>query len=380
MSDPDREPPAPQSSRRGFLLGRAAADAAVRATGLDRPPDSAAPSPPSTCLLEVSRRAMACEFHVFFNAGQYENATEAGLEALDLLEPLEKQLSFFRATSEISRINRLAAAEPVEVEPGLFALLETSLRISHQTDGAFDITAAPLWQVWGFSRRAGRLPSEDEIEEARRRVGHQLVELDPERRIVRFRKPGVELNLGSIGKGFALDRCGERLEAAGIADFLFHGGLSSLLARGERLDDRPIPLSSSPRGADSRGWSVGVAHPLRPGVRLAELRLVDRALATSGSGVQFFRHQGQRYGHILDPRTGHPAEGTLSVTVLAPTAAEADALSTALFVLGPREAADVCRRRADLSAVLITPAEHGRGVELTAIGLDDADLRRCSDW
>jgi len=361
-----------KKSRRDFLFRQRARHGRADDAGRD----SEMPAPPQeTPLLEVSRRAMATRFQVFFNAGQYPQATEAALDALDLLEPLEEQLSYFRPGGELSRINRLAAEAPVEVEPRLFGLLELAQRLSAETEGALDITSTPLWKVWGFSRRSGRVPSENELREARRLVGSHLVELDPERKTVRFREPGVELNLGSIGKGYALDRCAERLAAAEIGDFLFHGGQSSVLARGSRL--QPTPGAG---GFAAGGWNVGIAHPLRRGVRLAEIRLRDRALGTSSCGVQFFRHQGRRYGHILDPRTGWPAEGVLSATVLAPTAAAADALATAFFVLGVDQAAEFCHTHPELSAVLVTAAAQGPGVEVRPVGLAEGELKVLAEW
>ena len=358
--------------RRAFLMGRVSSDppeGSVR-------PDST-PAAESHCLVHISRRAMACEFEVCLPAGRFSedrpdhaggedptdcpahpNADETALEALDLVDTLEEQMSVFRPTSEISRINLLASQGPVEVEPRLLAILQQAVELSRETDGAYDITAGPLWEAWGFARRAAAVPTEAQIEEARRRVGSQFVELDATRRTIRFLRPGVRLNLGSIGKGYAVDRCVEHLLAHGVADFLVHGGNSSVAARGS-------PRPSSER----RGWTVGIRDPLYPDRRLGELRLDNRALGTSGSQFQSFRHQGRRYGHILDPRTGWPAQGVLSATVLASTAARADALSTALYVLGPSAALDYCRRHPEIAAVLVCPAAQGDGREIHLAGL-----------
>jgi len=363
-----------KSSRRDFLKGKAAIDAVadlaqqtVPPGGPDRWPTEA---PDESYLIRVSRRAMACEFEVFLNAGQYEGGTEAALEALDLVEALEAQMTVFRPGSEISRLNAACADGPTEVEPRLFELLEAALRLHAETQGAFDITSAPLWKVWGFAQRAGTVPSEEELAGAIQSVGSHLVELDRARHTARFRQPGVELNLGAIGKGYALDRAAEVLAAAGVNDFLLHGGQSSVLARGSRVATRP----ASPE-ADPFGWVVGVGHPVRRGKRLAELRLRDRALATSGSATQHFRYRGRRYGHVLDPRTGRPAEGVLSATVVAPSAARADALSTAFYVMGAESALEYCRSRPELAAVLVLPGAHGAGIEIRSVGLEEDDLR-----
>ena len=362
-----------KSSRREFLRGKSAARAVADLTRNVAPGGQADPwtvdATAESYLVGVSRRAMACQFKVFLNAGQYEQGTEAAIEALDLVEALEDQMSVFRPESEISRLNRLAAEGPVEVEPRLFALLELALDLHRETDGAFDVTCGPLWKVWGFARRAGRVPHDDELAEALGRVGSDLVELDGEQMPVRFRQPGLELNLGSIGKGYALDRFGDLLSGAGVNDFLLHGGQSSVLARGSRL---PADKTAS---AAPFGWSVGVGHPTRKGQRLAELRLQDRALGTSGTRTQYFRHKGRRYGHILDPRTGQPADELLSATVLAPSGAEADALSTAFYVMGAQKAWEYCRARPQLAAVLVAAGDGPGGLEVRSIGLEEDELR-----
>ncbi len=316
-------------------------------------------------LVRFSRPAMACQFEICLCAGQYPQGTEAALEALDQVERLEDQLSVFRPHSELSQINAAAAQRAVEVEPRLFALLQRAMKMSRETGGAYDITAGPLWEAWGFARRAGAVPEEDRLEEARSLVGAQLVELDAVGRTVRFLKPGVRLNLGSVGKGFAVDRCGETLLRHGVENFLVHGGNSSVLARGSST---PLAAASS---AEPAGWTVGLRDPLRPQQRLRELRLTNRALGTSGAQFQSFRHRGKRYGHILDPRTGWPAEGVLSATAIAPSATFADILSTAFYVLGPEGALAYCRQHVEIAAILVCPASRGGGVEVHSAGLED---------
>jgi FAD:protein FMN transferase len=311
-------------------------------------------------LIHVSRKAMACEFEVRFPADRHASGTELALEALDLVDSLEEQLSFFRPTSEISRINLLAAEEPVVVEPRLFDLLSLALTISRETGGAYDITATPLWEAWGFARREGEVPSDDELHEARSLVGADLVELDATQRTIHFRKPGVRLNLGSIGKGYALDACSEQLSRAGMADFLLHGGQSSVLARGLQT---------------KQPWEIGIRDPHQPGRRLGVVRLRDRALGTSGGQFQSFRHRGHRYGHILDPRTGWPAEGVISTTVVAPTAALADTLSTAFYVLGPERALDYCRTHPGVAALLICPGASGQRIEIHQAGFGKDEIQ-----
>jgi thiamine biosynthesis lipoprotein len=351
-----------RSTRREFLQGKAVLAIASEVAGDVAGPGELPQRDAKNYLLRLSRRAMACEFEVFFNAGQYERGTETALKALDLVDCLEDQLSVFRHDSEICRLNSRAANEPVAVEPRLFALLAQAVRVHADTRGAYDITAGPLSGAWGFMRRNGSVPTPAAIAAARDCVGSQYLELDGTASSVRFLKPGVEINLGSIGKGYALDRCAELLAAAGINDFLLHGGNSSVLGRGAQGS---VALD--------QGWSVGVRNPLRPNRRIGELRLKDRALATSGSGTQFFIHDARRYGHILDPRSGWPAEGVLSVSTLAPTAAEADALSTAFYVMGPEQAKAYCREHPEIAAVMLCPGKRAGSIEKHLLGLDPSD-------
>jgi thiamine biosynthesis lipoprotein len=317
-------------------------------------------------LVSVRRRAMACEFEVQLAAARNDDSMEHVFAALDLVESLESQLTVYRHESEVMDINRQAADGPVAVESRLYWLFQLARRLHSETRGALDITSGPLSETWGFSRREGRLPSEGEIAAARERVGMELVVLDDERSTIAFRRPGVSVNLNSIGKGYALDRMAELLATNCVSDYLLHGGRSSVLASGNQ-----------PGHGD--GWVVGLRHPLRPAKRLAEFTLRGESLSTSGSGTQFFIRRGRRYGHILDPRTGRPAEGLFSATVIAPTAAEADALSTAFYVMGPDAVGEYCRRHSRVAALLVAPGGREGDVRLHAFGLRDDQWQKIMD-
>lgn len=361
----------PTSSRRDFLTGRAAADATVNAieSAAEKvrqfadqlSPTVEAESAARGYVLALKRRAMACDFEVRLNATASEptneqSSTAAALAALDLIEELEAQLTVYRETSELIELNRNAADEPVVAELQLFELLTLAEQLYQETQGAFDLTAGPLSRVWGFDRRAGRMPSENEIAEARKHVGWKKVELMHDRCAVRFREAGVELNVNSIGKGYALDRASALLIDQNVDDFLLHGGRSTLLARGSRSGER--------------GWAAGLRHPMRPQERIAEFHLQDQALSTSGSGTQSFIYRGKRYGHLIDPRTGWPAEGLVTATVLAPNAALADALSTAFYVLGPDSTAAYCEQHPEIQALLVLPTTQAGEVEVRWLNFD----------
>ena len=295
-------------------------------------------------LLTVSREAMKGEFEIAFPRAEFPQGTDAALDALDEVERIEQKLSVFRFDSKIQYVNLTAHESPVPLDDELFNLLALCQKFSAATEGAVDLTCSALWKLWGFSRREARLPSKDEIETAKQSVGYRHIELDSENRTIRLTKPGVELNLGCVGKGFALDVAAEKLLQKGVDRFLFHGGLSSVLAKGD-------------------GWQIGIKHPFRPATRLFELELADRALSTSGSQFQFFRHKGRRYSHIIDPRTGWSVEGVLAVTVTAQTATIAELLSTALFVLGVEKAKTLaadekfCQQFGTFSAVFLLPTK-----------------------
>lgn len=371
MADPDASPnpddpkaAGRRSSRRAFLRGRSAVDALedlADRVGRETSPPQLPPSPAESYLVSLTRRAMACDFELYFNAGQFQGATVTALEVFDLLEELEQQMTVYRNDSEVSFLNNHAAQQPQVVEEQLFGVLQTAQQLFAETGGAFDITSGPLSKVWGFYRRHGALPEEAALAEALSRVGGQHVQLDPAHNSIFFIQRGVEINLGSIGKGYALDRCAQELEAHGITEFLWHGGSSSVLGRGAK--------------SGLAGWPVGVKDPLRPQRRVAEILLKDKALGTSGSGTQFFRHQGRRYGHILDPRTGWPAEsGVYSSTVVAPTAALADALATAFYVTGFDFAESYCRQHPEIGALLITKGK-GQESQIQIANLDEETLR-----
>lgn len=305
---------------------------------------------------------MACDFEVQFATGRDDAAMEHALAALDLVESLELQMTIYREDSEVARINREAAHKPVPVETRLFDLFRQAEKVYQDTGGAFDITSGPLSEAWGFSRREGRIPSREELASALQIVGMQHVELDSRRQTISFRRPGVSVNLHSIGKGHALDRMAELLALNLMDDYLLHGGKSSVLARG----DQP--------GNERGGWLIGLRHPLRPAERLAEFRLCDQSLSTSGSGTQFFSRGGKRYGHILDPRTGWPADKLYSATVVASTAAEADALSTAFYVMGAEEVEQYCSKRPEIAALLVAPAEREGDITLLTYGFTDDQI------
>ena len=322
-------------------------------------PPAAAPA--DGYWLHVSRIAMACRFEVTLPRGEKAGVSVAH-SALEVADRIEQQLTVFRETSEVSYINRSAAYSPVPVEASLWELLSLCRELHCATGGSFDITSAPMSRCWGFLRRQGRIPDPNEIQDTLAVVGSDRLCLDSEARTLGFERPGVELNFGSIGKGYALDRMAAAMRGR-IKSALLSAGSSSLLAigSGDRLQD---------------GWKVGIRHPLHKHRRLAVLHLRDCAMSTSGSEEQFFEHQGKRYGHIIDPRSGLPAEGITSATVIARSAALTDALATAFYVGGVELAKSVCDSNRGVTAIIL---EVGATMPVVLGGYEKYKMEMLSD-
>ncbi len=276
-------------------------------------------------------------------------------------EAADASLSNWKETSELSRVNREAAgpAGAAALGPELASCLETALEVARETGGAFDPTVGPLMRVYGFRPAAPRLPSAQELREARGRVGHGKILFDARASTVRFLERGMELDLGGIGKGCALDSAAGQLERLGAA--------AALLDLGGNLLVRGLPPGQ-------RAWRVGIRDPGTEGELVAVVEMASGSISTSGDYENFFVADGQRVGHIMDPRTGRPAvSGVVAATVIAPRGALADALSTALLVAGAPRAAQILERFPGVEAVLLVEGERG-ALRLLASGSLDGRL------
>jgi thiamine biosynthesis lipoprotein len=291
-------------------------------------------------LFYESRSAMGTSFEIYLYAANRERAHELFEAAFDEIERVEQALSNYRSTSELSRINAKAAEAPVVTDPEVFSLLQRALTFSRQSDGAFDVTVGMLMKAWGFFRGAGRYPTEGELNRAREQTGWQSVKLEQQNRSVFFLRPGIELDVGGIGKGYALDCVARVLRDAGVRSALISSGSSSVYAIGTR--------PSKP------GWLVRISDPVDRERVLSTIWLKDQSISTSGSYEKFFRLNGRTYCHIMDPRSGRPIEGMLQTTVIASEATDSDALSTAVFVLGPQQASRLLNRIRGTAALFVT--------------------------
>ncbi len=349
--------PVPRLHRRDFLRPRA------------KPPrgaldPTAHPGSPEGCdYLKATRPAMGSAFEVRLPVTT-PGALGRAEAALDRIDELEAQLTIYRSDSELSRLNSTAHLRPIEVSPNLFALLWLADELSREVEGAYDVATGSLSNAWGFIKGPRRVPDDETLAAARASSGREHVRLDPERCTVAFDRAGIILNLGSIGKGYAIDEALGVLKRGGRGvSALIHGGQSSVAALGRRPGER-----------DGR-TSVALRDPRGGPEPLGTIRFKNRALGTSGSAFQQFEINGRTYGHIIDPRTGAPCvPWAASLTVLAPTAALADAVSTALFVAGRDAAVHLLRRRRELGLIAVLNSQRETPASVWTVNLHPGEF------
>jgi FAD:protein FMN transferase len=256
---------------------------------------------------------------------------------------IESVMSVWRSSSELSHLNTESNGRPFAVSRELYSLIDSSLFYSKATSGAFDVTVRPLVRLWGFQGGEAKLPSDEEISRALSDVGYGKISLDSSASTVTL-PPGTQIDLGGIAKGYAVDRCVAVLAGLGVRNALVNIG-GNIYAMG------------APPG--EKGWRIGVRDPKGGLETVGTLVLRDEAVATSANYENFVEIAGKRYGHIIDPRTGRPVSHALSVTVVAPTGLDSDALSTGLFVLGPDDARTAVERLAGVAAVFALADDRG---------------------
>jgi thiamine biosynthesis lipoprotein len=281
---------------------------------------------PETLRLEQSAEAMGSAYSIAvygYDRQQMESAVSA---AFDEVRQLDSMLSNYKPDSEWSEVNREAAQHPVHVSSELFQLLSACQEYSRQSEGAFDISVGPLMKVWGFYKGTGHLPHRAEVMAAMEHVGYKHVHLDAAHQTVSFDRPGVELDPGGIGKGYAVDRMVDVLKQKGISIALVSGSGSSIYG-----------LGAPP--AEPRGWRIMIRDPKNERKSVAEVFLKNESMSTSGSYEKFFRAEGHIYSHIMDPRTGYPAPGMLSVSLITPRTIDSEAWAKPYFINGRQWAA-----------------------------------------
>lgn len=308
------------SARAGAIDAGAVAGPAGSARG---PLDATGrPAGPDTVRLGRAWPGMG----TLFRAAAYAPDSAAALAALRAaratVASLDSLLSSYRPDSEVSELGRAAGSGAwIDLSPETVRLLVSSVEWARRTDGAFDPTVGPLVEAWGFRGGSARIPNRALLDSVRALVDWRAVHVDPVGRSARLGRAGMEIDLGGIGKGYALDRAAAAMRAAGASGGMLDlGGNVRVFGRGP-----------GPGGA----WPIGIRDPRCPERVLGEVYLDSGSVATSGDYERFFERGGERFSHILGPRTGRPARGVLQVTVAAPDGLTADVLSTALFVMGP---------------------------------------------
>ena len=309
---------------------------------------------------ESSHQSMGTVFTVVVYGSNREYLAEVTNQVFQEFDQLDDQMSNYKPESELSSINREAARHAVIVEPGLFKLIQDSIEYSRASGGDFDITVGPLMKSWGFFRGRGRLPSKAELAQVLERIGYQHLKLDASARTIRFDTPGVEIDLGAIAKGYAVDQAVKILRDAGIATALISSGTSSIYALG------------SPPGEN--GWKISVRNPLDPTRAACEMRLQNLSLSVSGDYEKFFKLGDKTYAHIMDPHTGMPVENMLSTAVVSPSGTDSDALSTSFFVEGPGPARAYLDAHPNLTAIFFLPTDHGHAFKRVVLKSSRTEL------
>lgn len=285
-----------------------------------------------------SHRAMATTFEVMVQHEDRTYAQQAANAAFGEVDRIEGALSRYLETSDVTQINHLPAGTPVHVTLDTFECLRISAEMHSQTGGAFDVTVGFLVDCWRDEDKKPRIPSAEELQFARDHTGTDLILLDEPSCAVALLASPMRIDLGGVGKGYAVDRMAEMLREWSVDRALIHGGFSSVLAL-----DAP---------AGMKGWPVTLSHPKDRRRTLARLPLSH--LSVSGSGLEKGRH-------IIDPRTGQPAESKLATWSITSDAARADALSTAFMVMTAEEVAEFCREHAGVRGLLILPGDDAAG-------------------
>jgi len=260
-------------------------------------------------------------------------------QAFNELRTVDILMSTFNEKSEISRVNRYAGFESLEVDPRVCEVVEAAKTMGEKSNGIFDLTILPLLKSYGFRDNHPRIPDPEIMEKVLSLVDYRQVFVDIENHLIGLQSSGAEIDLGGIAKGYAVDRAANILRSYGIQKAIINAG-------------GDIFTLGTPR--DNNGWLIGVQHPLYPEKVAATVRLKNQAIATSGNYENYITVESKQCGHLLDPITGHPTNPVLSATIVAPSAMEADALSTTAFLMGEENGSRFIQHNINAEGVFIT--------------------------
>ena len=313
--------------------------AVVVTTGL-----AAAQPPAGLARFEYVEPHMGTRFRIILYAADEATAKRASAAAFRRVAELNGIMSDYQPTSELMRLCAKAGGDPVPVSADLFSIVQRSQQVAALSDGAFDVTVGPVVRLWRLSRRTQRLPEPAKLAAARDLVGHQNVVLDPTARTVMLRKAGMQIDLGGIAKGYAAEAAQAVLKQHGVARAL-------VAASGD------VVVTGPPPGA--AGWTVGIGAVSEDEANAPKLMLRDAAVSTSGDAFQYVEIDGTRYAHVVDPRTGLGLTNMFQVTVVAKDGTTADALETALAVMGPEKGMKLVEGMDSISARFIRKSGAG---------------------
>ncbi len=296
--------------------------------------------PPALTAQKKVVKLMGCRFEITAVAKNDTIAWEAINVGIGEIERIERLISSWDKNSQTSQINRQAGIQPVQVDQELFDLIYRAKKVSGLTKGAFDISFASMDRIWRFDGSMEAFPSQQQIDQARRFINWQNIQLDAANRTVFLKENGMKIGFGAIGKGYAANRAKEVMATiTGV-----EGGLVN--ASGDLIN-----WGTSNR---SDGWRIQIADPQAVDKGLGWLQINDMAVVTSGDYERFVEHNGKRYAHIIDPRTGRPTTGIKSVTIVCTDAEVADALATSVFVLGREEGLALINQLKGVECLIIT--------------------------
>ncbi|MEJ8804293.1 FAD:protein FMN transferase [Pontibacter sp. H249] len=270
------------------------------------------------------------------NEQQATNAIDAGVEEIKRIEAL---ISEWQPTSQTSAINRAAGSMPVQVDQELYDLIYRSIKISKLTGGAFDISFAAAYKIWKFDGSMKQMPSPEQVAASIAHIGFENIVLDPRNRSIFLKDPEMKIGFGAIGKGYAANKARDVMRKKGVKAGVVNAA-GDMITWGNQPDGQP--------------WFVGIADPAEQDKVFSWLTANETSVVTSGDYEKYAEINGKRYAHIIDPRTGYPASGLKSVTIICPDAELADALATAVFVLGPEEGLDLVNQLKGVECLMIT--------------------------
>ncbi|MCC6324627.1 MAG: hypothetical protein DCC43_03680 [Candidatus Brocadia sp.] len=316
---------------------------------------------PEIKMVKQTRMIMGTFAEVSVYSGDEQAAGHAVEEALDEIERMDRIMSNYKQTSELSQLNKNAARSPVPCQGELLDVIERSQHYSELSGGAFDVTVSPIVALWGFFHEKGHIPSDKEIEKVLPAVSYNNIVVkrnaDPKKPgTVFFKNALTQIDLGAIGKGYAVDKALEIIKKCNMSSACINLGGN-------------IYVWGTPPGKTA--WKIGIQHPRNKDEILGYLELKDEATATSGDYERFFEMKGKRYSHIINPLTGRPVTGTMATTVVAPTGTEVDALSTSLFVLGHEKGLELAKTIPNAHAMIIYEDNDGKTVIAMTKGFAD---------